>query len=190
MGKGIFQLMNLDRHIRKWQDCTKCPIGGLARHHVFFRGKVPCDILFIGEAPGKSEDKDGRPFVGVSGNLLDEWLVKAGLTSFQSSRLTYAITNTVSCRPCDRKGGNNRPPHQLELDNCSGRLLSFVDLCNPEALVYLGKVAERHCLELGFPQVALCLHHPSFVLRRGGSSSRESKDCVTRLRAFVETISV
>lgn len=63
---SLFQL-----HVREWENCTRCPLCETRRNIVLSRGKVPCDVLFIGEGPGESEDVLGAPFVGPAGHLLD-----------------------------------------------------------------------------------------------------------------------
>ena len=115
--------MHIADHLYGWHECTKCLIGKMAHKHVFYRGDVPCDLLLIGEAPGKTEDAVGQPFVGKSGKLLDEWLIEVRLILAELNLVAgsshqplpkFAITNTVCCRPMDRRGGPNRPPSLQE----------------------------------------------------------------------------
>lgn len=99
-------------------------------------GPADADVLFVGEAPGKQEDAEGEPFVGRSGDVLDEQLRVAGL-----DRETVRITNCVRCRPPD-----NRDPTKEELENCREYLDREVDLIDPEVIVTLGKVPAEHLL--------------------------------------------
>jgi DNA polymerase len=94
-------------------------------------------VLFVGEAPGAQEDDEGEPFVGRSGDVLNEALRDHGL-----ARDDIRITNCVRCRPPD-----NRDPTQEELANCRGYLEHEIDLVDPEVVVTLGKVPGEHLLE-------------------------------------------
>src|SRR3990167_7599455 len=109
-------------HKKSWRRCTRCEIGRLAAKHVFGRGQLPCDVLFIGEGPGKSEDVLGEPFVGISGRILDSWIAEV----ISKTTLRWAVTNIVACRPTDRLGGPNRAPTKEEICNCESRLVHFV----------------------------------------------------------------
>jgi DNA polymerase len=100
-------------------------------------GPADADLLFVGEAPGKHEDEGGEPFVGRSGDVLDEALLAAGL-----DRADVRITNCVRCRPPD-----NRDPRSGELDNCREYLETEIDRVDPEVVVTLGKVPSQHLLE-------------------------------------------
>jgi uracil-DNA glycosylase family 4 len=100
-------------------------------------GPADADLLFVGEGPGAQEDAEGEPFVGRSGDLLDEELLGAGL-----EREQVRITNCVRCRPPD-----NRDPRQGELANCRGYLEAEIAAVDPELVVTLGKVPAEHLLE-------------------------------------------
>jgi len=100
-------------------------------------GPPDADLLFVGEAPGAQEDEQGEPFVGRSGDVLDDALRDAGL-----DRADVRITNCVRCRPPD-----NRDPRSEELVNCRPYLEHEIDLVDPELIVTLGKVPAQHLLE-------------------------------------------
>jgi DNA polymerase len=100
-------------------------------------GPADADLLFVGEAPGEHEDERGEPFVGRSGDVLDDGLREAGL-----DRGDVRITNCVRCRPPD-----NRDPTDAELANCRGYLEQEIDRVDPEAVVTLGKVPAEHLLD-------------------------------------------
>lgn len=99
-------------------------------------GPPDADLLFVGEGPGANEDTEGEPFVGRSGDVLDEALSEAGL-----DRADVRITNCVRCRPPD-----NRDPTGEELANCRGHLDAEVDRLAPELIVTLGKVPSEQLL--------------------------------------------
>ncbi len=118
-------------------DCERCPaLVGSRSRIVNGVGPADADLLFVGEAPGENEDAEGEPFVGRSGDVLDEGLRSAGL-----DRAEVRITNCVRCRPPD-----NRDPHVAELDACRGYLEREIDLVDPELVVTLGKVPAEHLL--------------------------------------------
>ena len=100
-------------------------------------GPADADLLFVGEAPGEHEDERGEPFVGRSGDVLDDGLREAGL-----DRGDVRITNCVRCRPPD-----NRDPTDAELANCRGYLEREIDRVDPEVVVTLGKVPAEHLLD-------------------------------------------
>lgn len=175
-----------ERHRARWSDCVRCEIGRIATKHVFARGTLPCDILFIGEAPGVSEDALGKPFVGESGDVLDKWILetqtavidedcKGRRQRLPDSGFSYAITNTVCCRPTDAPGGKNRAPSPEEQSNCGQRFLRFVDIAAPRGVVLLGKVAENRWFDVDSPIPKLAVYHPAYLLRSGGLRSDRGK---------------
>ncbi|MEF8976196.1 MAG: uracil-DNA glycosylase, partial [Halapricum sp.] len=119
-------------------DCQRCPELVDSRSQIVNGvGPTDTDLLFVGEAPGAQEDQEGEPFVGRSGDVLDDALRDAGL-----SRADVRITNCVRCRPPD-----NRDPTSEELDNCRGYLEEEIDRVDPDVIVTLGKVPSQHLLE-------------------------------------------
>jgi DNA polymerase len=119
-------------------DCTRCPELVDSRSRIVNGvGPVDADLLFVGEAPGAQEDEQGEPFVGRSGDVLDDALRDAGL-----SRADVRITNCVRCRPPD-----NRDPKSGELENCRGYLEEEIDRTDPAVIVTLGKVPSQHLLQ-------------------------------------------
>jgi len=108
--------------------CTKCPLWESRKNAV--PGVGPCDakIIFIGEAPGRTEDTKGEPFVGSAGKLLDNLLSQIGL-----SRKQVFITNIVKCRP-----PANRPPKPLEIKTCAPYLKRQISIIRPNIIATLG----------------------------------------------------
>jgi DNA polymerase len=119
-------------------ECTRCAELRDSRSRIV-NGVGPADaeLLFVGEAPGEQEDKQGEPFVGRSGDVLDDALRDRGL-----ARRDVRITNCVRCRPPD-----NRDPTAEELANCREYLEREIDAVDPEIIVTLGKVPSEHLLE-------------------------------------------
>ena len=118
--------------------CERCPELVASRSRIVDGvGPTDADLLFVGEGPGATEDEEGEPFVGRSGDVLDEALRDAGL-----ARADVRITNCVRCRPPD-----NRDPTTEELANCRGHLETEIERLDPELIVTLGKVPSEHLLD-------------------------------------------
>lgn len=119
-------------------DCTKCP--ALVDHRtqiVNGVGPADADILFVGEAPGENEDLNGEPFVGRSGDKLDDALEQNGL-----HRNDVRITNVVRCRPPE-----NRDPKKSERNNCKEYLLSEIAAVAPDVIIPIGKIPSEELLD-------------------------------------------
>ncbi len=142
------------------RDCTRCDALVASRRQIVNGvGRADAELLFVGEGPGANEDKEGEPFVGRSGSVLDEALADAGV-----SRETVRITNCVRCRPPD-----NRDPHSEELSNCREFLEREINAVDPTVLVTLGKVPSEHLLGRS---VAITSESGTVVERRLGGQSR------------------
>jgi uracil-DNA glycosylase len=118
--------------------CVKCPNLASSRTGVVFGvGSIDAELMFVGEAPGADEDKQGEPFVGAAGQLLTRIIQTMGL-----SRETVYIANILKCRP-DTPGQTtgNRKPTAAEMQTCIPYLHSQIDLIRPKALVALGATA-------------------------------------------------
>lgn len=109
--------------------CQRCPLGGARKNAVPGEGPESADILFIGEAPGFHEDRQGRPFVGAAGHFLDELLASIGLR-----REDVYICNVLKCRP-----PNNRDPKPEETEACRPFLDRQIELVAPKMIVTLGR---------------------------------------------------
>jgi uracil-DNA glycosylase family 4 len=116
--------------------CTKCSLHQTRTHTVFGEGNVRARLMFIGEGPGRDEDRLGRPFVGAAGQLLDKMLQSIGF-----SRNTVFIANVLKCRP-----PGNRDPHPDEAAACIGHLRAQVALIKPKIIVCLGRIAAKYVL--------------------------------------------
>jgi len=117
--------------------CTRCPELVDSRSQIVNAVEpTDADLLFVGEGPGATEDTEGEPFVGRSGDVLDEVLRDVGL-----DRADIRITNCVRCRPPE-----NRDPRKSELANCRGYLEREIAAVDPDLVVTLGKVPAEHLL--------------------------------------------
>ena len=150
--------------------CTACGLAESRQRVV--PGVYPdqARVLLVGEAPGRSEDEGGLPFIGRSGQLLDEQLADVGL-----DRAQVAVCNTVKCRPPD-----NRTPKRSELATCRPWLDRQIELIDPEVVVTLGGTALAWALGRGVRigdvhgqvyeragHVVVPTYHPAAALRFG-----------------------
>jgi uracil-DNA glycosylase len=120
--------------LREARDCARCPQLAATRTTVVFgAGNADADLMFVGEAPGANEDRQGLPFVGQAGRLLDQLLGEIGL-----SRPDVFIQNTLMCRP-----PGNRDPQPGEIQNCSGYLHRKIELVSPRVICTLGNFATK-----------------------------------------------
>ena len=114
--------------------CTRCPELAATRQTVVFgAGNADADLMFVGEAPGANEDRQGLPFVGAAGKLLEKLLVEIGL-----SRADVFIANVLKCRP-----PGNRDPEPEEIANCRPYLRRQVELIEPRVICTLGNFATK-----------------------------------------------
>jgi len=124
----------LKESYRRASGCTRCPQLAATRQTVVFgSGHADADLMFVGEAPGASEDRQGLPFVGQAGRLLDELLAGAGL-----GRADVFVANVLLCRP-----PGNRDPLPQEILNCQGYLLEKLELVEPKVVCTLGNFATK-----------------------------------------------
>ena len=111
--------------------CTKCDLCKTRTNAVPGKGNFQSDVIFVGEAPGRNEDKNGEPFIGVAGKKLSIALDEAGI-----SRDVVYITNIVKCRP-----PNNRIPNTNERNTCQEYLKQEISIIKPKLICILGNTA-------------------------------------------------
>lgn len=146
-------------HVSRWKDCQACPLCHQRDRICLARGVVPCDVLFIGEAPGASEDAIGQPFVGPAGRLLDQIIERSMYLT-----ATHALTNLVCCFPREAKErGENEPEHN-EILACRPRLIEFVNIAQPRLIVCVGSLAAEY---INHHDSVPCVDivHPAAILR-------------------------
>jgi DNA polymerase len=170
-------------------DCQRCKLARLGRSQVVFgTGNPKASIMFVGEAPGFNEDRQGEPFVGAAGKLLDKLLDSAGL-----SRPQVYIANVIKCRP-----PNNRDPEQDEVDTCKPFLLQQIELIKPKLVCTLGNWATQTILEKKVPItkvkgsairlerfVVFPLLHPAAALHQGNLLDTLKED-FKKLKAYLD----
>ncbi|MGH2633813.1 MAG: uracil-DNA glycosylase family protein [Tepidiformaceae bacterium] len=133
--------------------CTLCVLSRTRQNAVPGEGPLDAEIMFIGEAPGANEDKQGRPFVGQAGQFLSELLGAAGLR-----REEVYICNVLKCRP-----PGNRDPLPDEIASCKGYLDEQIELIDPPVIVTLG----RYSMARWFPQQTISRVHGRFRILEG-----------------------
>jgi DNA polymerase len=130
--------VNIDAIRDEALGCTKCRLAEGRTSVVWADGNLDSDLLFIGEAPGFHEDKQGLPFVGAAGQLLDKLLSEIGL-----DRNSSAIVNVIKCRP-----PGNRDPLPDEIESCRPYLEAQLQHMEPKVIVTLGNFATKFILEM------------------------------------------
>jgi uracil-DNA glycosylase family 4 len=165
----------IQNHQSRWCDCQLCPLGkdGSPEKNrtnvVLWKGYIPCDVLFIGEAPARDEDADVEPFTGRSGQLLHEIItdtIASLVREDNYSPNTVAYTNTVCCLPLNSKG-ELREPTEGEIAACNDRLQEFLGIAQPTVIVLVGDVANsvRATLSDGTVRI-FSIVHPAYILRQ------------------------
>jgi len=129
--------MDLPKLSASLHDCQRCQLSAGRTQVVFGTGNPQASIMFVGEAPGFYEDREGEPFVGAAGKLLTELLRSIGL-----ERSDIYIANVIKCRP-----PNNRDPLPDEIDTCKPFLLQQIALIQPKLVCTLGNFATQTLLE-------------------------------------------
>ncbi|WP_395757468.1 uracil-DNA glycosylase [Achromobacter sp. EB05] len=176
---------NLDELREQVLACTACGLCGGRRHAVFGHGGQPTRWLVVGEAPGEQEDRQGQPFVGRSGQLLDAMLSAVGM----SRERDVFIANVIKCRP-----PGNRNPKPEEIAACSPYLMRQIALLKPERILVLGRFAAQTLLgtdatigslrgrvhqmktDEGREIPVVVSYHPAYLLRSPAEKARAWQD--------------
>ena len=158
----------LDEIRQKCLVCRECPLCRYRTNVVFGVGDPESELMFIGEGPGENEDKQGEPFVGAAGRLLDDMLEMIDL-----DRSRVYIANVVKCRP-----PRNRDPLGEEQSACRHWLNSQVEIIRPKLIVCLGRIAAAAVIKSDFKITrehglwfdidgarAMAMYHPAALLR-------------------------
>ncbi len=176
-----------ERLYERVRGCDLCPLWTTRTNPVPGEGPIDAEVMFIGEAPGVNEDRQGRPFVGAAGQFLDELFAAAGLT-----RGGVYICNVLKCRP-----PGNRDPLPGEIDACRDFLDEQIDLVDPLVIVTLG----RYSMAKFFPNQTISrihgqakevarrfyvpMYHPAAALHQG-SLRQVILDDFAKLPALLE----
>lgn len=183
------QALMLEDLAKSLHNCQRCKLAKMGRTQVVFGvGNPHASVMFVGEAPGFNEDRQGEPFVGAAGKLLNDLLQSAGL-----SRSDIYIANVIKCRP-----PNNRDPEPDEVETCKPFLLQQIAMIRPKLVCTLGNWATQTLLErkVGITKVRgqafylkdfvlLPLLHPAAALHQGSMLEPLREDFI-KLRAFLD----
>jgi DNA polymerase len=169
-------MRTLEEAARAAASCTRCRLSQGRTQVVYGVGSPDADLMFIGEGPGFHEDRQGEPFVGAAGQLLNRMLAE-----IEMPRDYVYINNVVMCRP-----PGNRDPFPDETDACKPWLDERIELIDPVVIVTLGNWATRYILGGGvsisrvrgqrFPRngrTVIPTFHPAAILHGGGENSRQ-----------------
>ncbi|NLV18513.1 MAG: uracil-DNA glycosylase [Bacteroidetes bacterium] len=172
--------------------CTKCELAKTRQHVIFGEGNMKAHVLIIGEAPGRDEDIQGRPFVGLSGQLLDKILAACGFSRNQQ----LFINNIVKCRP-----PGNRTPSPAEASVCMPWLLKQIDLIDPKILILLGATALKYMAGSDYKitrdhgkwinvqnRPAIPVYHPAALLRNPSLKRDAWEDCKRIIDKYCEIV--
>ena len=148
-------MMDLDRLQQECSVCQRCALCKERTHVVFGQGSPRAEVLFVGEGPGQSEDEQGLPFVGRSGQLLDKYLFAIDL----DRNTNCYIANIVKCRP-----PQNRDPLPEESEACMDWLRQQFKILRPKIVVCLGRVAAQRLIREDF---SVTKEHGRFYTKNG-----------------------
>jgi len=150
-------------------NCHLCNLAKTRTNVVFGEGNPNAKLMFIGEAPGRDEDLQGKPFVGRSGEVLTKMIENV----LYLKRKDVYITNIIKCRP-----PQNRDPELSEIESCKGYLIKQIEIIKPKIIVTLGRIAFRYLLNDTIPITkargkiydykgikVIPTFHPSYLLR-------------------------
>jgi len=170
-------------------ECTRCELAQSRTNTVFGVGNEAADWMIIGEAPGAEEDRQGEPFVGRAGKLLDQMLFAIG-----ESRESVFIANILKCRP-----PHNRDPKPAEVAACRDYLERQIELVRPKIILAVGRIAAQNLLGSdepvgrmrgrtydldGIPLVVT--YHPAYLLRSPSQKQKSWRDLCLAMRLYAE----
>lgn len=180
--------MNWEELATAVRSCTKCPLHATRTNGVFGVGDRSARWLVIGEAPGADEDKQGEPFVGRAGQLLNSMLKAIGL-----AREQVFIANILKSRP-----PNNRDPKPEEVRACIPYLYRQIELVNPTLILCVGRIAAQTLLDVDTPigklrgtvhriaanRPMVVTYHPAYLLRSPVEKRKSWADLLLAMRTF------
>lgn len=173
------------------KNCTLCDLHKSRTQTVFGVGDPQADWLLIGEAPGAEEDRQGEPFVGRAGQLLNNMITAIGL-----KRESVFIANILKCRP-----PNNRDPRPEEVECCERYLQQQIEMIQPKLILALGRIAAQNLLKVSTPIgkmrgqkyvypgtniPVLVTYHPAYLLRSPREKRKSWQDLQLAMKIFGE----
>lgn len=172
------------------QNCNLCELSKTRKNVVFGEGNIDAKVMFIGEAPGATEDESSRPFVGRAGQLLTKMIENV----LNISRDNVYIANIIKCRP-----PNNRMPTAHEVKLCKAYIVKQIELVNPKVIVALGNISYQYLSDDDTPiskirgkvmtynnKMLIPTYHPSFLLRNP-SAKKEAYIDMLKIKSIMES---
>lgn len=141
VGKALLKKVQLAALEEQYKNCLLCPLSAMRTQVVFGAGSPDALLMFVGEAPGFDEDREGKPFIGAAGQLLSKIILAMKLTREQ-----VYIANILKCRP-----PQNRDPVPTEIATCSPILMKQIEIIQPKVICALGKFAAQTLLGVETP---------------------------------------
>lgn len=175
------------------RECSRCGLAKTRTQTVFGTGDRQAAWMVVGEAPGADEDRQGEPFVGRAGQLLNQMLLAIGL-----QRQQVYIANVLKCRP-----PNNRDPKPEEVAQCRGYLERQITLVNPRLILVVGRIAAHHLLQTNAPLARLrgevhtypltqtpvvVTYHPAYLLRQPADKRKAWQDLLFARTVFARAV--
>lgn len=189
--------LNWKQHKQNWSNCQECKLCERRTNVVLFRGSIPCDTLFVGEAPGGSEDLLGKPFSGPAGDLLDN-IIKSAMreAGFEHGiGVRLGFTNLTACIPLDDENNKIGEPDKESILACAERLRETYRLCRPKQVVMVGTLSAKwipkiiDADDLPDEENRLSITHPAAILRAAVQNrALEFQKCVVKLAGLFETL--
>lgn len=179
---------NMTQLAAEVSSCVRCPLHKTRTQTVFARGNPQAKLMIIGEAPGFHEDKQGLPFVGKAGGLLNRMISSIGLTTDD-----IYIANVLKCRP-----PNNRDPLPEEINQCCDYLAQQIAIVAPKLILAVGRFAGQFLLKATLPlnkmrgklheyqgTPVLVSYHPAYLLRNPVDKRNAYEDMLVVKRLLV-----
>ncbi len=174
--------------VAKWKNCQECELCTQRNKIVLAKGQLPCDVLYVGESPGQSENVTGIPFHGPAGQLLDN-IIASAKSMCMVNHFTEAFTNLVCCFPAEAKKTDDHRPTDEQIQACSPRLQEFVEIAKPKLVVCVGSLADSWAaISSGAQDVKwVSITHPSAILRMPiAQKGMAARRCAVVLKDAVE----
>lgn len=198
--KATLQALALyQQHVLKWSGCQLCSFGQNGGRKIHFRGMLPAELLFIGDAGDESEHSLGMPFVDPTAKRLTDVIESA----FQklNLQLPWCMANAVLCSPLDVDGSYLKPK-SAQLTACRSRLLELISIVSPTVIIRVGGIAKKAISSVVTYTSALTgklktagtidIYHPSWISRQNDEALAEKKivyELIAGLKEFYEPAS-
>jgi uracil-DNA glycosylase len=190
-----------DSYYNRWKDCEKCSLHRLRNNTVHLRGRLPCNILFIMDIPGHTEDKLAYPLVASPGLFFDICLTnefaklnsnkiilknigKLTVLTTEEQTITYAIANVMGCIPKNTSNKCVRPTNN-QINTCLPRINELIEICAPNIIVRLGRFTQETITPTNNQILTFDLAHPITLFNNRNPTDIENFQC--QLASILQT---